>query len=153
VARTGETEVGAERAKRAHPGEELELEVESLAHGGAGVARHDGYVVFVDGGLPGDVVRARITKAKRDYAHARAIELLEPSADRVPERCDHAGEGCPGSPWQGLRYERQLEHKQRQVDEALARLGRLSGYELESIVPATDVWRYRNKLEYSFGRS
>ena len=153
MARTGETEVGAERAKRAHPGEELELEVESLAHGGAGVARHDGYVVFVDGGLPGDVVRARITKAKRDYAHARAIELLEPSADRVPERCDHAGEGCPGSPWQGLRYERQLEHKQRQVDEALTRLGRLSGYELEPIVPATDVWRYRNKLEYSFGRS
>jgi 23S rRNA (uracil1939-C5)-methyltransferase len=153
VERTRETETAAKSASRARPGDELELAVESLAHGGAGVARSGGYVVFVDGGLPGDVVRARVTKAKRDYAHARAVELLEPGEDRVPERCDHGGGGCPGSPWQGLRYERQLEHKQRQVDEALTRLGRLSGYELEPIVPAIEIWRYRNKLEYSFGPS
>jgi 23S rRNA (uracil1939-C5)-methyltransferase len=78
-------------------------------------------------------------------------EVLESSPDRVPERCDHEGGGCPGSPWQGLRYERQLEHKQRQVAGALERLGGLSGYELEPIVPAVELWRYRNKLEYSFG--
>jgi 23S rRNA (uracil1939-C5)-methyltransferase len=151
VERTSETEAGSERAEPAHRGDELELTVESLAHGGAGVARRNGYVVFVDGGLPGDVVRAQVTKAKRDYAHARALELLERGPDRVPQRCDHDGEGCPGSPWQGLRYECQLEHKQRQVDEALTRLGRLTGYELEPIVAAESVWRYRNKLEYSFG--
>ena len=148
---TGETEAGGDRAERAQRGDELELAVEDLAHGGAGVARRNGYVVFVDGGLPGDVVRAHVTKAKRDYAYARAVELLEAGPDRVPERCDHAGAGCPGSPWQALRYERQLEHKQRQVDEALTRLGRLAGYQLEPIVAAASVWRYRNKLEYSFG--
>jgi 23S rRNA (uracil1939-C5)-methyltransferase len=137
--------------KRLRPGELVEVRVDDLAHGGAGVARHDGLVVFVQGAFPGELVRAEIARSKRDYANARCVELLEASEDRVPQRCDHSGEPCPGSPWQELRYERQLEHKERQVDEALARLGGLSGYELEPIVPADDVWRYRNKLEYSFG--
>jgi 23S rRNA (uracil1939-C5)-methyltransferase len=57
----------------------------------------------------------------------------------------------PGAPWQVLRYERQLEIKQAQVDDALRRIGRLDGFELEPIVPATQRWRYRNKLEFSFG--
>jgi 23S rRNA (uracil1939-C5)-methyltransferase len=141
----------ATKSARPRPGELLELEVTALAHGGAGVARRHGYVVFVEGGFPGDVVRARVTKAKRDYAKARVTEVVDASADRVPERCDHAGAGCPGSPWQALRYERQLAHKQEQVADALARLGGLSGHRLEPIIPAADTWRYRNKLEYSFG--
>ncbi len=57
----------------------------------------------------------------------------------------------PGAPWQVLPYERQLQVKQDQVDDALRRIGRLDGYELEPIVPAVEQWRYRNKLEYSFG--
>jgi 23S rRNA (uracil1939-C5)-methyltransferase len=141
------------QAFRPPTGTLLDLRVDDLAQGGAGVARHDGYVVFVEGGLPGDVVRAEVFKSKRDYANARVVELLEASEDRVPERCEHDGFPCPGSPWQALRYERQLEHKQRQVDEALTRLGGLSGYELEPIVPAVETWRYRNKLEYSFGQT
>src|SRR5205814_5480617 len=124
------------RRFRPQPGERLELRVDALAHGGAGIARHDGYVVFVDGAFPGDVVAAEIVKPKRDYATARLVEVLEPSPDRVAERCDHDGGGCPGSPWQGLRYERQAEHKQRQLEEALVRLGRLSGHVTEPIVPA-----------------
>jgi 23S rRNA (uracil1939-C5)-methyltransferase len=64
----------------------------------------------------------------------------------------HGGEPCPGAPWQGLPYERQLTHKQEQVDEALRRLGGLDGFELEETVGAEEQWRYRNKLEYSFGR-
>ena len=88
-------------------GEELELDVDTLAYGGRGVARSNGYVVFVSGALPGDRVRARLTKAKRDYAEALAVELLRPGADRVPDRCEHGGEPCPGAPWQGLAYERE----------------------------------------------
>ena len=75
--------------RRAGPprrGEELSLEIESLAHGGRGVARADGYVVFVSGGLPGDRVRARMERAKRDFGEARAVELIDPSADRIPDR-------------------------------------------------------------------
>jgi 23S rRNA (uracil1939-C5)-methyltransferase len=136
---------------RPRKGELLELEVDSLAFGGRGVARTDGYVVFVAGGLPGDLVRAEITKPKRRFAEARAVELLRPGADRVPSRCLHEGEPCPGAPWQGLDYERQLVHKREQVDEALRRIGGLDGFELEEIEPAAEQWRYRNKLEYSFG--
>jgi 23S rRNA (uracil1939-C5)-methyltransferase len=127
-------------------GDVLELTVDSLAHGGNGVARHDGYVVFVAGAVPGDRVRAAVGKAKKAYAEARAIEIVEPSPDRVPALADH-----PGAPWQVLPYERQLAVKAEQVREALERIGHLEGFELEPIVPAVEQWRYRNKLEYSFG--
>jgi len=125
-----------QRGPRPRAGDELVLEIDSLAQGGRGVARADGYVVFVSGGLPGDRVRARLTKAKRGFAEATAVELINPSPDRVPDRCTHEGEPCPGAPWQGLPYERQLQEKASQVDEALRRLGGLDGFELEPIVPA-----------------
>ncbi len=131
---------------RPHRGDQLELSVESLANGGAGVARLDGYVVFVAGAIPGDVVRALVGRSKRAYAEARAVEILKPSPDRIAPLADH-----PGVPWQVLPYARQLEVKAAQVDDALVRIGRLRGYELEPIVPAVSQWRYRNKLEYSFG--
>jgi 23S rRNA (uracil1939-C5)-methyltransferase len=132
-------------------GDELVLEVDTLAYGGRGVARSNGYVVFVAGALPGDRVRARLTRSKRAFAEARAVELIRPGADRVPDRCVHGGEPCPGAPWQGLAYERQLAHKREQVDDALRRIGGLEDFELEPAVPAAEQWRYRNKLEYSFG--
>jgi 23S rRNA (uracil1939-C5)-methyltransferase len=127
-------------------GDVLELTIDSLAHGGNGVARHDGYVVFVAGAVPGDRVRAVVGKAKRAYAEARAVEIVAPSPDRVPPLADH-----PGAPWQVLPYERQLEIKAEQVRDALARIGHLTDFELDPIVPAVEQWRYRNKLEYSFG--
>jgi 23S rRNA (uracil1939-C5)-methyltransferase len=131
---------------RPQRGDELDLRVDSLAYGGAGVARLGGYVVFVRDAVPGDRVRAVVTKRKRAYAEARATEVLEPSPERVAPAADH-----PGAPWQVLPYERQLEVKAEQVDDALRRIGHLEGYELEPIVPAVEPWRYRNKLEYSFG--
>ena len=139
------------RAPKPARGDLLELEVESLAHGGNGVARANGYVVFVAGGLPGDRVRAAIRRSRRDYAEADTIEVLRPAADRIEPRCEHGGAPCPGAPWQTLAYERQLEEKQRQLREALQRIGGLSGPEPEPIEPALEQWRYRNKLEYSFG--
>ncbi len=138
-------------ARAPRRGERLEVEIESLAFGGRGVARAEGFVLFVAGALPGDRVRAEVTKGKKRFAEARTVELLRPGAERVDDRCVHGGEPCPGAPWQGLAYERQLAHKQEQVDEALRRLGGLDGFELEEIVPAVAEWRYRNKLEYSFG--
>jgi len=131
--------------------EQLEVEIESLAFGGRGVARAEGLVVFVAGGLPGDLVRAEVTKAKKRFAEARAVEILRPGAERVADACVHDGEPCPGAPWQGLPYERQVEEKSAQVEEALRRIGGLDGFELEEIEPAVERWRYRNKLEYSFG--
>jgi 23S rRNA (uracil1939-C5)-methyltransferase len=142
---------GEKPAARRRRGEQLEVEIDSLAFGGRGVARSEGLVVFVAGALPGDRVRVEITKAKKRFAEARTVELLQPSAERIADRCIHEGEPCPGAPWQGLAYERQLTHKSEQVDEALRRIGGLDGFELEQIEPALEQWRYRNKLEYSFG--
>ena len=106
-----------------------------------------GYVVFVRRR------RSRRPRARRGRQVASAatprpasVELLEPSPDRVAPLAAH-----PGAPWQVLPYERQLEVKHAQVDDALRRLGRLDGFALEPIVPALEQWRYRNKLEYSFG--
>jgi 23S rRNA (uracil1939-C5)-methyltransferase len=142
---------GQTQAARPRRGELLEVEIDSLAFGGRGIARVGGYVVFVAGGLPGDLVRAEVTKPKSRFAEARAVELLRPGGDRVANRCLHEGEPCPGASWQGLAYEQQLVHKRDQVDEALRRIGGLDGFELEEIEPAVEQWRYRNKLEYSFG--
>jgi 23S rRNA (uracil1939-C5)-methyltransferase len=134
------------RAARPERGAELELTVEALAYGGKGIARLDGYVVFVSDAIPGDRVRARVRNAKRGYAEADTVEVLQASPDRLKPVAAH-----PGASWQILPYERQLQVKQEQVADALGRIGKLSGFELEPIVPAVEQWRYRNKLEYSFG--
>jgi len=145
---SGPPTAGSESQASVRPrrGDELELTVESLAFGGAGVARLGGYVVFVHDAVPGDRVRAVVGVSKRSYAHARATEILSPSAERVTPLADH-----PGVPWQVLPYERQLEVKQQLVEDSLRRIGRLGSFELEPAVPAVSQWRYRNKLEYSFG--
>jgi 23S rRNA (uracil1939-C5)-methyltransferase len=135
-----------EPAARPRAGDELDLSVERLAYGGAGVARVDGYVVFVRDGVPGDRVRARITRAKRSYAEADSLRLLEPSPERVEPVAPH-----PGAPWQVLPYERQLAEKEAQVRDALRRLGGFDSPPVDPMVPAERTLRYRNKVEYSFG--
>ena len=103
-------------------------------------------MVFVRGAVPGDRIRARIGKSKRSWAEAELIEVLEPSPDRIEPQAPH-----PGAPWQVLPYERQLEEKQSQVTDALERIGGFESPPVEPIVPAVQQFRYRNKLEYSFG--
>ena len=138
---------------RPERGAELELRVESLAYGGNGIARLRRRTTAAaatssssSGAIPGDRVRAVVTKRKRGYAEARTLEVLEPSPERIAPLADH-----PGAPWQVLPYERQLAVKQEQVRDALTRIGKLEGFVLDDIVPAVEQWRYRNKLEYSFG--
>lgn len=139
--------MSASTTTRPERGQELDLRVERLAHGGNGVARLEGYVVFVSGGVPGDRVRAVVTKRKRGYAEARTVEIVEPSPDRI----EPAAPGHPGTSWQVLPYDKQLEVKAEQVEDALRRIGKLEDFEMQPIVPAAETWRYRNKLEYSFG--
>jgi len=130
-------------------GEELELRIDSLAYGGSGVARHDGFVVFVRGGLPGDRVRARVTKVKRGFAEAAADAVLEPGPNRIEAPCRHFGT-CGGCRFQDLAYEAQIAAKEQQVRDALVRIGRIAEPPLEPILPAASQYGYRNKLEYSF---
>jgi 23S rRNA (uracil1939-C5)-methyltransferase len=130
-------------------GQELELRVDSLAYGGNGVARHDGFVVFVRRALPGDTVRARITKVKRGFAEATAEVVISAGPDRVEAPCRHFGL-CGGCRFQDYAYERQLASKEAQVRDALVRIGGLADPPLEPILPAVSQLAYRNKLEYSF---
>jgi 23S rRNA (uracil1939-C5)-methyltransferase len=133
-------------------GDELELKIDSLAYGGNGVGRLDGFVVFVRRALPGDVVRARVTKVRRSHAEATALSVVEAGANRVDAPCDHYP-ACGGCRFQDLAYEAQLSEKAAQVHDALVRLGGVAEPPLEAAVPAESVFHYRNKLEYSFAPS
>jgi 23S rRNA (uracil1939-C5)-methyltransferase len=129
--------------------EELELHVDSLAFGGNGVARLDGFVVFVRAGLPGDTVRARVTKVQRRHAEAIAVEVLSPGPLRVEAPCRHYP-ACGGCRFQDLAYEAQLEAKFAWVEDSLRRIAGIAEPPLEPIVAAEEVFHYRNKMEYSF---
>jgi 23S rRNA (uracil1939-C5)-methyltransferase len=130
--------------------QELELDVESLAYGGNGVARHNGFVVFVRRGLPGDRVLARVTKVKRSHAEALATEVLRPGPQRVEAPCAHYP-ACGGCRFQDLEYAAQLAQKESQVRDAFQRIAGIAEPPLEPIVPCEpEIFHYRNKMEYSF---
>jgi 23S rRNA (uracil1939-C5)-methyltransferase len=131
--------------------QEVELTVDSLAYGGNGVARLNGFVVFVRRGLPGDRVRARVTKVQRRHAEALATEVLEPGPQRVDAPCAHYP-ACGGCRFQDLAYDAQLAAKQGQVSDALTRIGGIASPPVEPIVAAEEIFHYRNKLEYSFAQ-
>ena len=129
-------------------GQDLELSVSDLAFGGKGIAWVEGLTVFVDQAVPGDQVAARIVKRKKNYAEARVISLLSPSADRIEPPCPYSG-WCGGCKWQFLRYDRQLEYKQRHVSESLAHIGGLQGLWVHPTRTTDQIFHYRNKMEFS----
>jgi 23S rRNA (uracil1939-C5)-methyltransferase len=129
--------------------QELELSIESLAFGGNGVARLDGFVVFVRRGLPGDTVMARVTKVQRRHAEAVATEIVTPGPVRVEALCAHYP-ACGGCRFQDLAYETQVATKHQWVADSLQRIAGLADAPLEPIVPAASQFHYRNKMEYSF---
>ncbi|MDZ7374863.1 MAG: 23S rRNA (uracil(1939)-C(5))-methyltransferase RlmD [candidate division KSB1 bacterium] len=131
------------------PGDVLELRVEDLAFGGRGLARLDGLVVFVDGAIPGQKVRAIVRKRRRQYAEATALEVLERSPHEIEPLCPHFG-SCGGCTLQNLAYEKQLEYKAKQVRDLVERIGRLASPPLEPVLPSPSPFFYRNKMEFSF---
>ena len=132
--------------------DEVDLRIDSLAYGGNGVARANGFVVFVRRGLPGDLVRARVTKVKRNHAEAVTVDVLEPGTARVDAPCEHFPT-CGGCRFQDLAYAAQLDAKEAQVRDALTRIAGIADPPLEPIVPAESPFFYRNKMEYSFTRT
>ncbi len=127
----------------------LNLQIDDLALGGAGLGRHDGRVVFVDRGLPGDHLDARVTRVKRGYAEAIATRLETPSPLRVVPPCSHVAV-CGGCRFQELAYDAQCEAKTRQVRDTLVHLGAIPDPNVAPITPSPAVFGYRNKMEFSF---
>ncbi|MBN2124584.1 MAG: 23S rRNA (uracil(1939)-C(5))-methyltransferase RlmD [Deltaproteobacteria bacterium] len=130
-------------------GDRVEVAVEGMAYGGQGVARLDGFVIFVRGGVKGDRVLAGVFRKKKDHAEARILEILDPSPDRISPPCPHSGY-CGGCQWQHIRYERQLDFKREHVRDAVIRIGGLDDATVHRVIPSEEVFGYRNKMEFSF---
>ena len=130
-------------------GVDLELQIESLAYGGMGLARKDDFVIFVKGGIPGQKVNARIYKKKKGYAEARVQHVITESPNAVEAACDHFGV-CGGCKIQNLSYNEQLKEKSNQVEAAFRRLGGFQDFKLDHVVGADPIFNYRNKMEFTF---
>ena len=127
----------------------VELDIDDLAYNGKSVAYLVGKVTFVNGGLPGEKVKARITKSKRSYNQAKLIQILTRSDERIDPVCRHY-EICGGCTWQDLDHERQLFYKRNQVIASLKHIGGLDGVEVDEVISSPDQFFYRNKMEFSF---
>lgn len=133
------------------PFERVTLRLESLVHGGDSIGRHEGQVVFVPFGIPGELVVVEIIEQHTGYARGRIIEVPEPSPDRVTAPCPYFGV-CGGCQWQHMRYEAQLDAKRRIVEEQLRRIGGFSDSPVRPTLGMLDPWHYRNQARFSARR-
>ncbi len=137
-------------------GDIITTKIVDITAEGAGVGRVDGMAVFVDGCLPGDKVQAEVTKAKKSFAQAKCVSILEESHDRIQPACPYASR-CGGCQLQEMSYEAQLAIKRKQVKDKLERLGGLESPVVRETVgqwytddagETYEPFKYRNKGEY-----
>jgi len=126
----------------------MRIRIERLAFGGAGIGRTEGKVVFVRGGLPGDILEIRITKDKGKYAEAEVEDIVSPSLERTEPMCPVFGK-CGGCQWQHLSYSSQLKAKENILRETIERLGGFKDIEVDSIVPSPKHYGYRSRVTLS----
>ena len=127
------------------------LRIDSLAHGGAAVARaEDGRVVFVRGGCPGDVLDADVTADKGRFLEADVAQVTEPSPERRKPPCPYFGD-CGGCQWQHVSHSAQLAAKRLQVLDALTRIGRFEDVQVGDVVVGEGPYGYRNRIELRVG--
>lgn len=138
----GDVEVNAQPRGRASRQPET-AKITDLSHEGRGIAHVDGKTVFIDDALPGELVEWQRVKRGRNFDEGRLLRVIEASPDRVEPRCMHFGM-CGGCVLQHLAGERQLQFKQRQLTEALARIGQVTPDEILPPLQA-GVWNYRRR--------
>ena len=129
--------------------------IKLLSAGAKGVSigkTEDGKTIIVSGAIPGDIVNARVKKAKSKYYEADAVEILTPSPFRVEPECEHFGV-CGGCKWQNMSYEKQLEFKQDEVINNIKRIGGIEDFESIPILGGDEPYYYRNKMEFSFSNA
>ncbi len=127
------------------------VKIEDIGVGGEGIGKADGYAIFVKDAIVDDVVRAVITKAKKNYGYGRLLEILEPSPDRVPPPCPVARQ-CGGCQILEMSYDRQLQLKKQKVESDLARIGGLTDCPVRDTIGCQSPFRYRNKSQFPVGR-
>jgi len=124
---------------------ELTLDIDTLSYGPYGIGRHQGKAVMIPKTAPGDTVAARIVEAKERYSVGEIVRILKPSSLRQEPPCPYVGQ-CGGCPWQHVRYEAQLLAKQKSLEDALHRIGKLQDFEVKPIIASPFTYRYRRRI-------
>lgn len=130
--------------------QELDVRIDNLTNEGAGVARVDGWVIFVPFTLAGELVKCRVFRNHKNYSEADLIEVLEPAPNRVAPKCALFGQ-CGGCQYQHLAYAEQLESKQRQVAELLKHMAKIE-HPVREVIPSPVEYGYRSKITPHFHR-
>ncbi len=124
---------------------ETTIKVDALSYGPYGIGRKDGQAVFIPLTAPGDEAVVRIVNEKGNYSIAELSRLLKPSPLRQSPPCPYFGQ-CGGCPWQHIQYTAQLAAKEKNVEEALRRIGKLDGFELLPIIASQNEYHYRRRI-------
>lgn len=128
----------------------LELNIQDIGFEGKGIARTNGdFVIFVNNSVPGDTVKAKVKKIKKNFAEAALIEIIKESGNRVTPKCPYFGT-CNGCKMQNADYNFQLEMKKNTVKNAFERIGGFINPDIPDVIGSENTYFYRNKLEFSF---
>lgn len=130
-------------------GQILDITITALALGGKAIGRHEGCVLFINQGLPGQHVRVRITSAKKRFAEAELLEVLTHNGEERAAFCPHFGV-CGGCTWQHLPYDQQLIWKERFLHDTITRIGGQSNAQILPIIASPHEIGFRNKMEFAF---
>ena len=125
------------------------IEITDITSEGMSIARNDGFVVFVERGVPGDIVDVEVYRNKKNFAEAKILNIQKKSSHRIQPICEHFGV-CGGCKWQHMRYDQQLHHKQKHVEEALRRIGKIEFPPVSPILGSAKTEYYRNRLDFTF---
>ena len=130
-------------------GDEFELNIESLAFGGKGVGHFNNYVIFIRGGIPGQRLLVRLTNRRDKYGEGKILSVINDSQHSVNAPCKHFPT-CGGCSFQHLAYKSQIDEKRKQVIDIFRRIGNIENPNIQTIIPADEIYHYRNKMEFSF---
>ena len=133
-------------------GQIQELTIEDMSNEGQGIGKVEGMAVFVDNTIIGDVVKAELTKLKKNYAFGRLTEIIEPSPYRIDPSCQYS-QNCGGCSLQTMEYGKQLELKKKMIEDKLIRIGGIEKPMVHDTIGMENPWRYRNKAQFPIGGS
>ncbi|HWR62255.1 MAG TPA: 23S rRNA (uracil(1939)-C(5))-methyltransferase RlmD [Clostridia bacterium] len=126
------------------------VDISGLTSEGAGVAKVEGFTVFVEGALPGEQAEIKVVKVLKNYAFGKLMSILRPSEHRVEPTCEVV-KRCGGCQLQHMSYEAQLQYKTQQVKDAIERIGGLKDITIHDALGMKEPWRYRNKAQFPVG--
>lgn len=128
----------------------VEVTIEDLTHEGAGVAKIDGYALFIPKALPGELVKVKVIKVNKGYGFGKLLEIVKMSENRVSQPPCPIFDQCGGCQLQHLSYDGQLKQKQKQVSDVLERIGKITDVVVHRTLGMSEPWRYRNKAQVPF---